>query len=188
MFKTFVNISLYLSRQNPSCSTAGSIQCALCVLQHVFHREPWCALKISLHKVTFLLYFSHRIQHRGHQLLSGFYVCRRLKCLYSHAAVACRVTERRQDRSIDGQRSSTQHYHHKQATPPIRLEKIKRNRKIKKKNNNNCAKQCINYYFFCSTTLNTRTSLLQSKVSGRVFTLTGGKAPTSLAYHHRNTA
>lgn len=119
--------------QNPSCSTAGSIQCAACVLQHVFHREPWCALKISLHKVTFLLYFSHRIQHRGHQLLSGFYVCRRLKCLYSHAAVACRVTERRQDRSIDGQRSSTQHYHHKQAKPPIRLEKIKRNRKIKKK-------------------------------------------------------
>lgn len=166
MWKTFVNISLYLYQtvQNPlSAQQEGSS--VQCVFQHVFHCTSWCALKISLHKLTFLLYFSHRIQHRGHQLLSGFYVCRRLKCLYSHAAVACRVTEQREDRSIDGQRSSTQNYHHKQGKPPIRLEKIKHNRKIYKKKTNNCAKQCFNYYFCCSTTLTHKLHYCEAKLA-----------------------
>lgn len=79
---------------------------------------------------------------------------------------------------MDGQRSSTQVYQHKQGKRPIRMEKRKKKKHTTVQNNALPTN-------FCSTIANTNFTVAKQS---HAFTLTGGKAPTSLASHQKNTA
>lgn len=134
--------------------------CLYCKLQY--------ALRISLHKVTFLLYFSHGIQHRG--ISCSLALCSRLKMSLFTCSSSLSDYRIETGQNIYGQGSSTEVYQHKQAKPPITLKQIKHNRK------KNCAKQCINTTIFF-VALCKHTAFIVSKQSGCVFSLTGVKPP-----------
>lgn len=136
---------------------------------------------MSPHKVAFLLYFSHRIQHRG--ISCSLALCRRLKMSLFTCSSSLSDYRVETGQNIYGQSSSTQVYQHKQAKPPITLKQIKRNRKKRKKTVQNNALTTISLVALCK-----HTTFIVSKQSGCVFTLTGGKAPTTSASPSRNTA
>lgn len=128
----------------------------------------------SIFDISSLFLTQHPTQ--GHQLFTGL-MQQAKNGFYSHAAVACQITEQRQDRILMVKVVPHRPTNVNRRTPPVTLKQIKHNRKTVQNNAST---------LLLFVALREHTAFIVSKQSGCVFSLSG-ENPHHLSVPSRNT-